>query len=298
MRFASAMAAVFFLLTAPAWAQTGNPAHDALAASSPAEQRATLARFVQADGQRACGDIVSFFNAGLDPARTGYWDVRCRDASLLRIGLPATRWSRPTVLPCGAAAEPPAGGPCFRPASEGLSAEAQAARAAPDAALIGQCRAACTANQPGPLVGACTQRCTVGGGVEVGAQAATALPAGTRFGVIFATDTPLAAVGFGNGQTDRLAVNISAARACQQMAGRTPCKFRAELINSCGALSQAISRNPGAIAITSDISTYVVNRLDVGTGATQAEAEAAALRSCRTAITGPGVQCIIAASGC
>jgi len=53
----------------PSSAQTGNPGHDAPAAANPGEQRATLARFVLTDGQASCGDITSFFNAGLDPSR-------------------------------------------------------------------------------------------------------------------------------------------------------------------------------------------------------------------------------------
>ncbi len=283
-------------LTGPSLARTGNPSHDALAAMNSSDQRATLVRFLTSDGNAGCSDAISIYDAGLDPQRNAFWDVRCREGAMYRVSLPSARWSRPSALLCGAAATPPAGGPCFRPAAEGLTAVTDAQ--AGNAAVAGQCRVSCAANQPAGLVAACTQRCIVGGGVEVGAQASAALPPGTRFGVIFASDTPLAAHGFGNGQTDRLAVNMAAARACQAQAGRAPCKFRAELVNTCGALVQAISRNPGAIAITADPSTYVVNRLDVATGPSQAAAEAEALRACRAGVSGPGVQCIVAASGC
>ena len=59
-----------------------------------------------------------------------------------------------------------------------------------------------------------------------------------------------------------------------------------------------MSRHPGALVITSDMSTCIVKRLDVGTGATHAAAEATALLACQVAVSGPGVQCVIAASGC
>ncbi|RVT89917.1 DUF4189 domain-containing protein [Rhodovarius crocodyli] len=281
-------------MAAPGQAQTGNPLHDALSASPPAQQRSQLLRLVQADGQLRCSDVISDFSAGLDQHRTAYWDLRCREGTMIRVALPSVRWARPSMLLCGAQAEPPAGGPCFRPVA---SAMAQSAPPAPDAAVRQQCQATCTASQPGALVQACTQRCIVGGGVEVGPQVAATLPANSRFGVVYSTDAPLAALGFGNGNIDRLAVNLAAARACQGQAGRTPCKFRAELVNACGAVAMAISRHPSAMVMTSDLTTQVLNRLEVGTGATRAAAEEAAMAACRVAEQ-PGVQCRIAASGC
>jgi hypothetical protein len=146
------------------------------------------------------------------------------------------------------------------------------------------------------VLGRCVQRCLVGGGVEL-AGATPALPANSRFGVIYTSPEPLGAYGFGNGNTDRLAVNMAAVRACQAMAGRTACVFQREIVNSCAALAQAISRNPYAIAITDDLSTFVVNRLGIGLGPTQPAAEAAALAECHPAER-PGTSCRIVAAGC
>jgi hypothetical protein len=120
-------------------------------------------------------------------------------------------------------------------------------------------------------------------------------PPGSRFGAVYATDAPLAAWGFANGNTDRLAVNTSSVRSCQAMAGPVPCKFLEEIVNRCAALVQAVTRHPRAVAMTSDLSTIVLNRNVVGTGATQQEAEQAAMRGCQDV---RGVVCRPAASSC
>ena len=290
-----AMLLACLLAALPAAAQTGNAAHDALAARPQAEQRVEFQRMVRETGA-ACAGVIAIFPAGLDAARTAYWDGRCQDGSLWRVALPAPRLAKPSVLPCGALAPPPPGGPCFQPVRV-------AATALPSAAVVAEQRGqASCAGQPTALQGVCVGRCLRGGGVEAsGAQAglggAQAGGPDARYGVIFHTELPLGAFGFANGLTDRLEVNLRAARACQAAAGRAPCRFVAELVNACGALAQAISRHPSALAITSDPSTFIVNRIESGTGATQEAAEAAAMLRCRP-FENPGTSCRIAAAGC
>ena len=274
-----------------ATAQTGNPQHDALAAKPQAEQRAELHTLIRATGS-ACTSVVIIYYAGQDANRTAYWDGRCQDGPLYRAAFAPPRWAQPSLVSCGALVPPPAGGPCFRPVQQAVVTAAAPFASADEP----RCRASC-ASQPSSLVNNCAARCLSGVGVEVGTQAAAQLPPNSRFGVAFATDAPLGAWGFGNGSTDRLNVNVQAARACQQMAGRTPCKFLGEMVNTCGALAQAISRHPSALVITSSLTTYLVNRWSVGTGASAAAAEAAALADCRRS-ENPNSQCRIVISGC
>lgn len=272
-----------------AWAQTGNPTHDALSARSDLERRQLFLQGLRGSGNQ-CTNVVLAVAAGLDSSRNAYWDVRCADGTAYRTRLPAERFATPGFLRCGAVAAAPQGGPCFQPvaaAAGAASGRAQNAQA---------CQATC-ARQPAAAQSQCVQRCVGGSGVRVGVQTADALPANSRFGAFYHTDNPVPAFGFANGLTDRLAVNMQAVRACQTMAGPIPCKFQGEVVNQCGALAFAVSRHPQALVMTSDISTQVLNLAATGMGGTQPAAEAAALEACRRA-EGPGVQCRIVASGC
>ncbi len=240
-------------------AQTGNPLHDQLAGMEETARRAEVFRLITGSGA-GCQAIIAMAFSGFDGARTAYWDSRCREGAMYRMALPAQRNGRPSLAVCGASTGSIASGPCFQP--------------------VGTAAAAVAAND--------------GRGVAAGASAAP--PPGSRFGAIYATDAPMAAWGFGNGLPDRLAVNTAAVRSCQTMAGRVPCKFVEELVNRCGALVQAVSRHPSAVAMTSDLSTMVLNRNFTATAESAQAAEAAALESCRR-LPG-GATCRVVATGC
>ncbi|NKE48254.1 DUF4189 domain-containing protein [Roseomonas frigidaquae] len=250
-----------FLLALPAvaQAQSGNPLHDQLSSMSETVRRTEVFR-VLTGGGASCQAVNTTYFAGFDQDRTAYWDLRCSAGGQYRMMLPPQRFARLTVAVCGALGGGIASGPCFQP--------------------VGGARAVASAG--------------TGMGVQLagGQQAAES---GSRYGAVYATDAPTAAFGFGNGATDRLAVNTAAVRACQTMAGRIPCKFQGELVNRCGALVQGVMRHPNAMAMTSDISTVVLARNFPGLGATEQEAEAQAMQSCRAL---PGVTCRVAASGC
>lgn len=288
----NAGAAFLLLLTfaVPAMAQTGNPTHDALQARPDLERRQALHQAVRSHGDQ-CNAVILAFHAGMDGQRNAYWDFRCADGAAYRSRLPAERFAAVAFLRCGAAAPAPQGGPCFQ-AVTGAAAQIAASGGGNEAS----CRAAC-ASQPVAGQTQCAARCLSGQGIQVGAQAAASLPPNSRFGAMYFTDNPTAAFGFANGHADRLAVNMAAVRACQTMAGQVPCKFRGELVNQCGAIAMAISRHPRAIAMTSDLSTQVLNLGAIGQGATRQVAEAEALAACRRA-EGPGVQCRVVAQGC
>lgn len=241
-------------------AQTGNPHHDQVAALDEAGRRAALARLT-AEAGAACPILVATYFAGLSQDRTAFWDSRCRDGAMYRLSLPAHRLARPSMQVCGASGGGIAAGPCFQP--------------------LGTAPAA-------------TPQTTGGTGTQLAATSAQP-PPGSRFGAIYGTDVPLAAWGFGNGSADRLAVNTSAVRACQAMAGRVPCRFVDEIVNQCGALVQALNRHPRAVAMTSDLSTMVLVRNFPATAATQQAAEAAAMEQCQRI---PGATCRLVASSC
>jgi hypothetical protein len=244
----------------PALAQTGNPMHDQFANMPEQNRRAELFRFITTGGN-TCQALTAVYFAGLDGNRTAYWDNRCREGSLWRVSLPAQRNARPALTQCGAATGGVAAGPCFQPVGTAAAATAQ----------------------------------TSGGrGTQLAGQGAAA-PPGSRFGAIYATIAPLAAFGFANGNTDRLLVNTAAVRMCQGAAGRVACQFVEEIVNRCGALVQAVTRHPNAVAMTSDLSTIVLNRNFTGSGATTEAAEASAMEACRRV---QGVTCRVAASGC
>jgi len=285
----AASCVLLLLLASPALAQTGNPTHDALSARSDLERRQAFLQGLRGSGNQ-CNSVARVFAAGLDAARSAYWDIRCADGTAYRVHLPAERFSPVGFLRCGAAAPAPRGGPCFQPVS------ADAASLGTGAQTSQACEASC-ARQPAAAQSLCVQRCVGGTGVRVGTQVADALPPGTRFGAFYRTDNPLAAYGFANGLTDRLGVNMQAVRACQSLAGPVPCKFHGELVNQCGALAFAVSRHPQAMAMTSDISTQILNLATTAAGATQQAAEASALQACRRAASA-GVECRIVASGC
>lgn len=241
-------------------AQTGNPLHDQVATLDEPTRRADMFSLITGSGA-GCQAIIATYFAGLAADRTAFWDARCREGSMYRIGLPASRTGRPGLVVCGAVGGGIAAGPCFQPLGTAQAATAQS---------------------------------TGGTGIQLAGQGAPP-PPGSRFGATYATDAPVAAFGFANGAMDRLAVNTAAVRACQAMAGRMPCQFKGEVVNQCGALAQAVTRHPNAVAITTDISTVVLNRSFLGTGANQQAAEAAAMDQCRRI---PNVTCRIAASGC
>lgn len=254
------------LAALPAAAQTGNSTHDSLAARSQTEQRLELHRLLHAAGQ-VCGHVSIIFFAGLDQARTAYWDARCREGLRYRVALTAHPLAPPGIVSCAGLVPAPAGGPCFQP----LQAAGRALAAGTGPA--GDCRSNCASQPAGPA------------------------PAASRFGVIYHAELPLGAFGFANGATDRLEVNLRTVRACQSQAGKVPCRFEAELVNSCGALAQAIRRGTNSLVMTGDLRTYMVVRASVGTGPTQTVAEQAALGLCRGA-EGAGVACRVVASGC
>ena len=283
--------AVLLALALPALAQTGNPTHDALQARPDLERRQALHEAVRARGDQ-CNAVILAFHAGMDRERSAFWDFRCADGATYRARLPSERFAGVAFLRCGAAAPVPHhGGPCFQ-AVTGEAAQIAARGGGNEAS----CRAAC-ATQPAAGQNQGVQRCLSGQGIEVGQQATAALPPNSRFGAMYTTDQPLAAYGFANGLTDRLAVNMAAVRLCQTLAGPVPCKFQGELVNQCGAIAMAISRHPRALAMTSDLSTQVLNLTTFGRGDTREAADRQAMEACRRA-EGPGVQCRVVAGGC
>ncbi|MGX9965870.1 DUF4189 domain-containing protein [Roseomonas sp. F4] len=254
--------AVALLMPLAAQAQTGNPLHDQLSALDEPTRRAEVFRAVTGGGA-TCQAIIATYFAGFDQGRTAYWDMRCREGSLYRMALPPQRFARLGLSVCGALGAGIAGGPCFQAVGAASSATVQT---------------------------------STGMGVQLASTTASAAPPpNSRFGAIYATDSPMAAHGFGNGATDRLAVNTAAVRSCQSVAGRVPCKFLGEVVNRCAVLVQAVTRHPNAVVMTNDLSTMVLNRNFSATGATVQEAEAEAMQACRAV---SGATCRVAASGC
>lgn len=276
-------------------AQTGNPTHDALAARGDSDRRAELQHLLQAKGFR-CTTVILAYSAGMDGDRIAYWDLRCRDGGSFRATVPPQRFAVPHFLTCGAAAPPPASGPCFRPIA--AAPPPHLATGIPDAAQDRICAAAC-ATQPAAATQACMASCRAGGGVARGRQLSEGLPANSRFGAIYATAPPNGALGFANGVLDRLAVNRTAAGACQDVAGLVPCLFQRELVNQCGAIAQSAVR--GAENSPDDFATFVVNAIATGVGTSRQAAEMAALEACRVSPSNGaagGAICRVAASGC
>jgi len=153
----------------------------------------------------------------------------------------------------------------------------------------------CGAAAPAPQGGPCFETVAARAGVVRGAARPAGPPPGSRFGAIYSTDQPRAAFGFANGRADRLAVNLSAIRACEAMAEGAPCQFRGEIVNRCAALAFALTRD--AQGVLRDHRRVAQNLSTTGQGRTQAEAEAAALEACRLADRQGGT-CRIMASGC
>lgn len=280
--------AVFATLSGgPAAAFTGNPKHDALAARTDLERRQMLHQVVS--GQAApCGSVSIAFHAGMDRQRNAYWDIRCTNGASFRSRLPPGRLAVVGLLPCGAAAPAPQGGPCFQPIGNFRPAAPRTSNAE------SACEAACTA-QPRVGQGRCVARCIAGLGMAVGTAAS--LPTNSRFGAMYLSDAPLPAFGFTNGAASRLTANLAAARACNAMSGGAPCRFQGELLNQCGAVVMALSRHPAALVMTTDISTQVLHLSATGHGETQAAATDQALEACSRA-QGAGIQCHLIAGGC
>jgi hypothetical protein len=278
-------------LPAPSQAGTGNPMQDAFQARSDEERKDALHEAVRRGGDE-CDAITLVFHAGMDARRNAFWDFRCAGGVDYRALLPPERFASASFLRCGSVVRDVYfAGPCFQAVV--LTQGRGAARAAGDETL---CRSTCTL-QPASGQRTCMQRCLLGQGTPVGQQTSDIMPPNSRFGAMYTTEQPFAAYGFANGNADRLAVNLTAVRSCQTLAGLVPCKFQGELINQCGAIAMAISRHPRALAITADPSTQILNLSTTGRGATRAAAEAEALEAC-TPAEGPGIQCRIVAQGC
>ncbi len=272
-------------LVAPAAAQTGNPAHDSLAARSAEGQRDAIRSLLRTNGV-ACAEVSNLYAAGLGRDRTAYWDLQCRDGGPWRLALPAERWGSPRLFPCGTATGPAAGA-CFQPLGTGVAARPQMATR--PAEIPASCRQACS-SQARSLVNACQQRCADGSTI----QAAIPAPHGTasatrgRFGFIYTAEPPSTAYGFTSGQPDRLAASMQAIRACEAIVGRNQCRITLDFPNACGALAQAVTGAPEQL-----------RRTATGSGQTREQAEAQALQVCRVAERpGSGIVCRIAVSGC
>ncbi len=271
---------VLLALGAPdARAQTGNPTNDALLARNEAGRKEAF-RSLLTQNRYACAEVTVLFQAGLDPRRTAYWDLSCRDGGPWRIAIPAERWATPTLNVCGQGTGP-AAGPCFR----GLSGPAPGLAAT---AVPPSCRTACD-SQPQSLQNACLARCASGSTIQASAPAgATAAAVRGRFGFIYTAEPPSTAFGFSSGKTDRLAANMDAIRACEAVAGRNQCRVALDFPNGCGALVQALTTPP-----------VQVRRLASGVGQTREQAEAQALNTCRLAeAASSSITCRIAISGC
>jgi len=155
----------------------------------------------------------------------------------------------------------------------------------------------CGALAPAPQGGPCFSPVGVRAGATPPRTAArpAAAPPGARFGAIYTTDQPRAAWGFANGDTDRLAVNLVAFRACEARAEGAPCQFRGEIVNRCAALAFSLTRN--AQEVLRDHRRTAQNLATTGQGRTKDEAEAAAMDACNLADR-QGGNCRIVASGC
>jgi hypothetical protein len=275
-----ALAAFLSLGATAALAQTGNPTNDALLARNEAGRKEAF-RSLLTQNRYACAEVTVLFQAGLDPRRTAYWDLSCRDGGPWRISIPAERWATPTLNACGQGTGPSAG-PCFRSVS-GPAPAPVAVAAAPQA-----CRTAC-GSQPQSLQNACLARCASGSTIQAATPAAaTAAAIRGRFGFIYTAEPPSTAFGFSSGKTDRLAANMDAIRACEAVAGRNQCRVALDFPNACGALVQALTTPP-----------VQVRRLASGVGQTREQAEAQALNTCRLAeAASASITCRIAISGC
>lgn len=280
--------ALMLLPLGGALAQSGNPAHDAMLARPDPERRNAFHQTIRNAGN-SCQTVQVAFPAGLDGARNAYWDIRCTEGVTYRAMLPAERFAPAAFVNCGALVPAPRSGPCFQTLAAVAAAQPAEARAQPNESA---CRAQCGAAPAQPQAQAqCFQSC-------MGQQAAApARPQGSRFGVAYATEPPLAVHGFANGAADRLEVNMRAIRACQAAAGEVRCTFLGEIVDQCAALAFAVSRHPRAMAMTADPSTQVLNARVLARAATQQAAEAEAMRQCGASLP-TGATCRIVAAGC
>lgn len=302
-RLTVSLLALLLALLAPAGAalaQSGNPAHDAMLARPDAERRNAFHHAIRAIGN-SCQTVQVAFPAGLDGARNAYWDIRCTDGVTYRAMLPAERFTPATFVNCGALVPAPRSGPCFQTLATVSALQANAAAQNQVQANEGACRAQCGGSGPAQAQAQCFQSCMARQATTrpaaVAAPAAPAPAQGSRFGVAYATEPPLAVHGFANGAADRLEVNMRAIRACQAAAGEVRCTFLGEIVDQCAALAFAVSRHPRAIAMTADPSTQVLNNRVLARAATQPAAEAEAMRQCGANLPA-GAQCRIVASGC
>ena len=80
-------------------AGTGNPAHDALAASPVDVQAYSLGRVV---GDECGGGGESAFFMGMHKRKTAFWSVRCRDGSAFSVQIDPDAKGKTTILECSA----------------------------------------------------------------------------------------------------------------------------------------------------------------------------------------------------
>jgi hypothetical protein len=245
---------------AAAWANSGNPRHDALVELSLPAQREALRRLLHdaaAEARTSCPGIHASYLAGLDPGRTAFWDVHCRGTGNWRLAIP------PDDGAVVATACPRQVGSCFIPISQsGL-----------DTRLVAEarCNAACEL-QSGALRQACMARCLQG----TDSIAAAGAPGRERHVVIYVVeqaDLPEAVL---IGGEDLAAARLQARRSCEAVPGATACREAIAVANRCAALV----RSPGG-------------SLFVGAALELDDAEATARQACPE-----GRLCEVVISGC
>ena len=127
------------------------------------------------------------------------------------------------------------------------------------------------------------------------AAAQAAAPAAVlTFSVIFTARTPSRGFGLVAGDRDRLGAHRRAEEQCR--VDGAGCRSLMEAPAACGAVAHGIMRHPYAFIMTSDPSTWVVNSMSGGFGASQATAEAEALADCRS--RDPRATCRVVAARC
>ncbi len=113
-------------------------------------------------------------------------------------------------------------------------------------------------------------------------------------GVLYAARGGSGAFGLAIGAPDRMTAHREAERAC---AAQAPgCRPVAEFDAACGAAAQSIRRSHAALFGGGGTAPFVIGATHAGGGATQPQAERAALAECQA--REPQGACRIAASGC
>jgi hypothetical protein len=251
---AAAVLGALRLLPGATRAQTGNPTHDAAAARGEQARQTEFLRARRGEGSAGPGVAVTFF-AGFGAARIPAWEVRCQGDEAYRIVLPASASRGRRCAPAGRSRAAPF--PSSPPHLHGGAAAGSDLPRGPKQPAGG---GALRLHVALPL----------GRRRRSGRRASPPARAAARFARPIRRPPPSVR----QRRDDRLAVNLSAVRACQQGAGPLRCQFRQEIVSAWGFL---LARGAwiGALMMTEDLATQRLARASAATAPPQGKAAAA-----------------------